>query len=26
MMEYVHQASLSTAAKLYDNTLLNYMR
>lgn len=26
MMEYVHQASLSTAAKLYNNSLLNYMR
>lgn len=26
MMEYVHQATLSNAAKLYSSTLLNYLR
>ena len=26
MMEYVQQATLSTAARLYENSLLNYMR
>lgn len=26
MMEYVNQATLSNAAKMYDSTLLNYMR
>ena len=26
MMDYTHQATLSTAAKLYSNTLLNYLR
>ena len=26
MMEYVQQATLSNAAKLYDSTLLNYLR
>ncbi len=26
MLEYVHQATLSTAGKMYSNTLLNYMK
>jgi len=26
MMDYTHQATLSTAAKLYSNTLLNYIK
>lgn len=26
MLDYVHQATLSTAGKLYSNTLLNYLR
>lgn len=26
MLEYVHQASLSTAGRMYQNTLLNYLR